>query len=152
MVKEGNCILHAYTDGGSRGNPGNAAIAFAIYDDKGNVILEKSKSIGVTTNNVAEYRAMISALEAASNYCRDEVLCFSDSEHMVKQLNGKKKVKKLKKWFDQAKEIEKRFKKVTYSHHRRTHPRIVKVDKLVNKELNKIEKFQKWTVVSAQKK
>lgn len=134
-------LLHIYTDGGSRGNPGSAAIAFAIYDDKGNLISSQTRGIGITTNNVAEYTALISALETAYNYSNGEISCFSDSRLMVNQLNGKFKIKKqhLKKLHSEAKEKEKMFKLVTYVHVGRTNPRIVHVDRLLNKKLDEDE-------------
>jgi len=138
MDKEKILSLHVYTDGGSRGNPGNGAIAFAIYDDKGKLLKEKSESIGICTNNVAEYKALIAALEEASNYCQGEIFCFSDSEFMVKQLNGKNKVRKkhIKKLYLKVKDLEKTFESVIYSHLPRENSRISKADRLVNKELN----------------
>ena len=133
--------LKIYTDGGSRGNPGNSAIAFTIYDGKGKIISEKSKNIGISTNNIAEYTALISALEEASNFSQGEIHCFSDSELLVKQLNGKYKVKKkhLKELFSKIKDKEKMYEHITYSHLPRTNPRIARADKLVNKELDKLE-------------
>lgn len=131
--------LHIYTDGGSRGNPGNAAIAFIIEDAEGNILEKHSRYIGVTTNNVAEYTALIKALEKATDYNAIEVSCFSDSEFMVDQLTGKDKVKKkhIRELYKRIKDIEKQFKKITYSHLKREDRRIKRVDRLVNEELNK---------------
>jgi len=132
--------LNIYTDGGSRGNPGNAAIAFRIYDNKGNIISEKSESIGVCTNNTAEYKAVIAALEEASKYCKGEIFCFSDSELLVRQLNGRYKVKAkhLKELFSEVKTKEKIYERVIYKHLPRTNPRIARADKLLNKKLDKL--------------
>ncbi|MBI4010526.1 MAG: ribonuclease HI family protein [Candidatus Aenigmarchaeota archaeon] len=133
--------LHIYTDGGSRGNPGNAAVAFTIYDSKGKIVSEKSESIGIRTNNFAEYTALILALKEAVKYCHGKVFCFSDSEIMVRQLNGvyKVKVKHLKELNKKVKELEKMFEQATYKHLPRTNPRISRVDKLLNKELDKLK-------------
>ena len=133
--------LDIYTDGGSRGNPGKAAISFTIYDDKGNKVSEESKFIGIATNNVAEYRALIDALKEASKYCKDKISCFSDSELLVRQLNGayKVKAKHLKELFSELKAKEKMFKHVSYFHRPRTNPKIVRVDKLLNKKLDGLE-------------
>jgi len=141
MSKEKICSLKIFTDGASRGNPGNASIAFIIEDEKGNVLEQHSETIGVTTNNVAEYTAMIKALKRATSHCRDQIHCFSDSEFMVDQLIGKDKVKKkhIKELFLKVKELEKKFKRITYSHLSRKNSKIKKVDRLANKALDKSE-------------
>ncbi len=85
------------TDGGSRGNPGPAASAFLVKDQKGIVIHEESKFLGVATNNFAEYNAVILALEFLSSYLIPNtqyvIQFFLDSELVVKQLNGLYKIK-----------------------------------------------------------
>ena len=132
--------LYIYTDGAARGNPGPAAIAFIIEDHKGVVLKKHSESIGKATNNTAEYVAIIKALEEASTYCRLNVFCFCDSKIVVSQLNGVYKIKKkhLKEKFLEARNMEKMFEKVTYSHLLRTHPKIKIADKLVNEELDRV--------------
>lgn len=82
-----------YTDGASRGNPGPAAIGAVIRDGKGVVLARISRSIGRTTNNQAEYRAIIAALEEASRLGAASVEVRSDSELAVKQINGRYRVK-----------------------------------------------------------
>ena len=133
--------LYVYIDGGSRGNPGNSAIAFMIYDEEGNVISKKSKGIGRATNNSAEYKALIFAMEEAVNYSQGEIFCFSDSKLLVNQLEGKFKVKRkhLKELFLEIKNKEKMYKRVAYSKLPRANPKIAGVDKLVNEELDKLE-------------
>jgi len=133
--------LHIYTDGAARGNPGPAAIAFIIEDHKGVVLKKYSESIGIATNNTAEYVAIIKALEEASGYCRKDVFCFCDSRLVVNQLNGVYKIKKkhLKEKFLEAKAREKMFEKVAYRHVPRTHPKIKIADELVNEELDKVK-------------
>ena len=127
-----------HTDGGSRGNPGKAAIGIVIFDDKDKIIENYKETIGVTTNNVAEYSAVIKALELAKKYTTEEINLFSDSELTVRQLNGEYKVKQehLQKLYHKAKENEKAFKKVTYEHVRREHPHQFKADALVNQALD----------------
>lgn len=89
-------IIH--TDGGSRGNPGPAAIGAVIEDDKGVVLDERAKFLGIATNNQAEYKAVIEALlcikEEAEKY-KDvkEIEFYLDSELVVKQLRGEYKMK-----------------------------------------------------------
>ncbi len=82
-----------YTDGASRGNPGPAAIGAVIRDGRGMVLARISRSIGRTTNNQAEYRAIIAALEEASRLGAQRVEVRSDSELAVKQINGRYRVK-----------------------------------------------------------
>ena len=83
----------AYTDGASRGNPGPAAAGFILNNPEGNQLQAKAFFLGKTTNNVAEYTALIKALEAARETGAKELAVFSDSELLVRQINGKYKVK-----------------------------------------------------------
>jgi ribonuclease HI len=80
-------------DGGSRGNPGPAAIAAVVTDQDGEVIEERSESIGPATNNVAEYRALLLGIERARALGADEVELVGDSELVVKQVRGDYRVK-----------------------------------------------------------
>ena len=80
-------------DGAARGNPGPAAIGVTIKDDKGNLIATISRRIGTATNNQAEYRAIIAGLEKAVKLGTRQVKVFSDSELVVRQLNGRYKIK-----------------------------------------------------------
>ncbi|MFC1961775.1 ribonuclease HI family protein [Chloroflexota bacterium] len=80
-------------DGAARGNPGPAAIGAIIRDKQGNIIAHVSKRIGMTTNNQAEYRAIIAALEKAVSLGARQATVYSDSELMVRQINGRYKVK-----------------------------------------------------------
>ena len=82
-----------YTDGGSRGNPGPAAAAYVLETDDGTVLEARGEAIGVATNNVAEYRALVAGLEKALERGLDEVEVVSDSELLVKQMNGEYRVK-----------------------------------------------------------
>lgn len=134
--------MSVYTDAGSRGNPGPAALAYSVYDHSGKLVEEGGKFIGTCTNNTAEYSAMIAALQAASKFTSGDVSCFSDSEIMVKQLNMKYKVreKHLKLLFDKVRKIEGRFGKVTYTHLRRENPKISRMDALVNKTLDEVSR------------
>jgi ribonuclease HI len=84
-------ILHV--DGGARGNPGPAAIGVVVSDPAGNVLDEQSERIGVATNNVAEYRAVLRGLERAQELGADEVEIIGDSELVARQLSGVYKVK-----------------------------------------------------------
>jgi formyltetrahydrofolate-dependent phosphoribosylglycinamide formyltransferase len=83
----------AYTDGGSRGNPGPAAAGFVLADGAGRRLEARAFHLGETTNNVAEYSALIKALECAREMGATEVTVYTDSELMVRQLKGLYKVK-----------------------------------------------------------
>ncbi|OGO41519.1 MAG: hypothetical protein A2137_01265 [Chloroflexi bacterium RBG_16_58_8] len=82
-----------FTDGASRGNPGPAAIGAVIKDEKGKLIESVSRCLGTTTNNQAEYRAVIIALEKAVSLGARHVALFSDSELIVKQIDGRYRIK-----------------------------------------------------------
>lgn len=84
--------LVAYTDGASRGNPGPAAIGVVLLKD-GRVLAERAQPIGRTTNNVAEYRAVLAALEMAATYGARELEVRMDSELVMKQLTGQYRVR-----------------------------------------------------------
>ena len=81
------------TDGLSKGNPGTAAIGATIKDERGKMLATISQRIGSTTNNVAEYTALIVALQKALKLKGTQVEIRSDSELMIKQLNGRYKIK-----------------------------------------------------------
>jgi ribonuclease HI len=82
-----------YTDGGARGNPGPAAYAYVLETDDGTVLDARGEAIGVATNNVAEYRALVEGLRAAARAGVAELEVVSDSELLVKQMRGEYKVK-----------------------------------------------------------
>ena len=81
------------TDGLSKGNPGTAAIGATIKDERGKMLATISQHIGVTTNNVAEYKALIAALRMALKLKGTQVEIRADSELMIRQLKGRYKVK-----------------------------------------------------------
>jgi ribonuclease HI len=83
-----------HVDGAARGNPGPAAIGATLKDEKGRLIAQISRRIGTTTNNQAEYRAVIAALEKAASAGVKQVELKSDSELVVRQIQGRYKVKK----------------------------------------------------------
>ena len=132
--------LMIYTDGGARGNPGPSAIAFQIFGSDGKLLASHSEFIGKTTNNVAEYKAVLNALKRAARFAGKEVLCTMDSKLVAMQLRGKYKVKNehLAELFGKVKEAEKRFRKVSYRHVRRDDIYIKAVDKMLNENLDKV--------------
>ena len=81
------------TDGGSRGNPGPAAYAYVLEAEDGTVLAAHGEAIGVATNNVAEYSALVAGLEKAIEVGVSELEVISDSELMVKQMRGEYRVK-----------------------------------------------------------
>ena len=85
--------LVVHVDGGARGNPGPAAIGIVVSDPSGEVVTTFSDTIGETTNNVAEYRALLRGLELAAAHGAAEVRVINDSELVARQLTGVYKVK-----------------------------------------------------------
>jgi len=85
--------LKIFCDGGSRGNPGPAASGTVFTDQDDQVVGEFHQYLGITTNNVAEYTAVILAINELKNYTVDEIRFFLDSELVVRQLSGRYKVK-----------------------------------------------------------
>ncbi len=85
--------LAIYTDGASRGNPGEAAIGVVLKDDQGAVLDTLSEYIGVATNNIAEYMALIRALETAPRFAPTEIAVYMDSQLVVRQIVGQYRVK-----------------------------------------------------------
>jgi ribonuclease HI len=83
----------AYVDGASRGNPGVAGIGIVLMDGSGEVVKEIGEPLGISTNNVAEYSAMVRALEEARGAGCDCIHIYTDSELMAHQINGKYAVK-----------------------------------------------------------
>src|SRR3990167_7861741 len=102
--------LIIYTDGASRGNPGQASYGFTISDELGKLIHEQGEYIGITTNNVAEYSAVLEAFKyLKKKFNRNlKIELFADSRLVVEQLSGRFKIKNpnLKIFFDQIKILE----------------------------------------------
>ena len=82
-----------WTDGGARGNPGPAAYAYVLEAEDGTVLDARGQAIGVATNNVAEYRALVEGLRRAAEAGIDELEVVSDSELLVKQMRGEYRIK-----------------------------------------------------------
>jgi ribonuclease HI len=127
-----------FSDGGARGNPGPAAVAFVILSSEGKVLTKNSRFIGVHTNNQAEYEALIAALEAAVELHAEEVTCHLDSELVTKQVNGEYRVKnsELRKLWNKVRDLNRRFKKVSFLSVRRSNVYIQEADALVNEALD----------------
>jgi ribonuclease HI len=128
-----------FSDGGARGNPGPAAIAFTIQSERGETVATVSHYVGVSTNNQAEYKALLAALETAALLKVEKVTCHLDSELVVKQLSGEYRVKnrELKQLWQAVQEFKKRFSEIRFVNVPRSHNVIQEVDKLVNLTLDK---------------
>ena len=124
------------TDGGARGNPGPAAYGYVLETDDGTVLAAHGETIGVATNNVAEYRALVAGLEKAVELGVDEVEVVSDSELLVKQMRGEYKVKNaaLRELSEEAAGVARRLRSVSYTAVRREHNELA--DSLVNEALD----------------
>ena len=133
-----NKRLMIFSDGGSRGNPGPAAIAFLILSENLQLLQASSSYIGLHTNNQAEYQALIAALESAKTLNSEEITCHLDSELVTKQLTGEYAVKnaELRHKWKKVQELKKHFKQVTFINVPRTNSQIQQVDKLVNQTLD----------------
>ena len=128
--------LTIFTDGGARGNPGPAAIGAVIYDAKGDELGNLSEYLGEATNNVAEYKAIVRALEHAASILDDskayQVTLKLDSQLAQRQLIGEYKVKDatLREYYDQVKTLENEFANIDFIHIPREENKVA--DKLVN--------------------
>jgi ribonuclease HI len=136
-IKTNEDTISIFTDGASRGNPGPAAAAFVILQDS-RILHDESLYLGIQTNNQAEYQAIIKALQKVREYTEDYVIVHSDSELVIKQLNGDYRVNKphLKTLRNEVFELSKEFADVTFLHVLRQHTWIKHVDKLCNQNLN----------------
>ncbi len=111
-------MLKIYTDGASRGNPGEAAAAAVIYDREDNLLEEHSLYLGLATNNVAEYQALLLGLKRARKLGARQVEMFADSQLVVKQMLGEYRVKHegLRPLFIQARKLAACFDKIDFNY------------------------------------
>jgi ribonuclease HI len=125
-----------WTDGGARGNPGPAAFAYVLEAEDGTVLDARGEAIGVATNNVAEYSALVAGLSRAVEAGIRELEVHSDSELMVKQMRGEYRVKNrdLQSLFLDASRAAREIGRVTYTHVRREQNELA--DRLVNEALD----------------
>jgi ribonuclease H / adenosylcobalamin/alpha-ribazole phosphatase len=124
------------TDGGARGNPGPAALAYVLEAEDGTILAAHGEAIGIATNNVAEYRALVAGLAKAVELAIDEVEVVSDSELLVKQMRGDYKVKNeaLRRLSLEAAGLARKLRRVTYSAVPRARNELA--DRLVNEALD----------------
>ena len=128
-----------FTDGGSRGNPGPAAYGYALENDDGTVLAAEGETIGVATNNVAEYRGLVAGLARAVELGVDAVEVRSDSELLVKQMRGEYRIKNaaLQELAREASRLARQVGSVEYRHVRREHNELA--DRLVNEALDRLD-------------
>ena len=127
------------TDGGARGNPGPAAYGYVLEAEDGTVLAAHGEAIGIATNNVAEYRALVEGLRRAVEAGVDELTVVSDSELIVKQMRGEYRVKNaaLRALALEAAELARQIGRVEYTAVRREHNELA--DRLVNEALDRGE-------------
>ena len=125
-----------FTDGGARGNPGPAAYGYVLESDDGHVLDARGEAIGIATNNVAEYSALVAGLLKAVELGVDELEVISDSELLVKQMRGEYKVKSLglRVLWEEASGLADRIRSIRYTAVRREHNELA--DRLVNEALD----------------
>ncbi len=125
-----------WTDGGARGNPGPAAYGYVLEADDGTVLAAHGEAIGVATNNVAEYSALIAGLEKAVELGVNELEVVSDSELLVKQMKGEYRVKNetLRDLANTATRLARQVGRVRWTAVRREHNELA--DRLVNEALD----------------
>lgn len=128
--------LTVNVDGGARGNPGPAAIAAVVRGPDGEVVAQRGETIGRATNNVAEYRALLLGIELAAAQGAEELELIGDSELIVRQVEGKYKVKNadMRELHAQVKRALAPFPKWSIRHVRREHN--ADADRLVNEALD----------------
>jgi ribonuclease HI len=126
-----------WVDGGSRGNPGPAAVGYRIEDEAGELLDEAGETIGVATNNEAEYRALIAAFDRAAELGARAVEVRSDSQLLMRQMTGRYKVKSphLRELWQAAQRAAGRFERVRYVEVRRTEN--TEADRQVNLALDR---------------
>lgn len=134
MTNTESVVVH--TDGASRGNPGPASIGVVIARPDGKVLLELGEALGTTTNNVAEYTAVIRALERAAELGAKRVRVMMDSQLVVRQLNGSYRVKhaEMIPLYRRVLELIQRFESVTFEHVPREEN--LEADRLANQALD----------------
>ncbi|MBI2068431.1 MAG: ribonuclease HI family protein [Deltaproteobacteria bacterium] len=122
--------LRLCTDGAARGNPGPAGAGAVLFDGEGRVVEELTSYLGETTNNVAEYEALLLGLRKARELKATEIEIQADSELMVRQLSGEYRVKNegLKPLFQEAVRLLREFEKYSIKH----------IDRSLNKEADRL--------------
>lgn len=132
-------MIYTNSDGGARGNPGPGAIGVVVRDE-GHILTQYAAKIGnYVTNNEAEYKALIKAMQLASEITDKEITCVLDSQLVVKQLLGEYKVRhpRMLELFLQVQKLQDKFERIKYVHVKREDPFQKIADRLLNAELDK---------------
>ena len=126
--------VHIFTDGGSRGNPGESASGYVIMTPDEAVLETGGEYLGITTNNQAEYQAVKLALQQAAKFKPKEIRFFIDSELVVKQMNGQYRIRNRDLWpiHNDIKNLMTSYGSVTFTHVRR------ELNKIADAEVNRI--------------
>jgi ribonuclease HI len=133
-------VLVAHVDGAARGNPGPAGIGIVLADSDGNVVKEIAEPLGIATNNVAEYSALIRALEEAGALGCSRISVITDSELMARQISGQYRVKTehLLPLYERAMLLLRCFQSASVTHTRRENNK--RADKLSNLGADRVTK------------
>ena len=126
-----------YTDGACRPNPGSGSIGVLLLDQDDQELESHCDNIGYSTNNRAEYHALIKGLDLAARHCRKTIYCFLDSDIVIKQLNGVWRLKddELRKLSHAVKDKERPFERVVYTHAERSSQYMKRADALSKQAL-----------------
>jgi len=129
--------LRLYIDGATGGNPTQGAICYRLLDPSGEVLLEHAELIGDATSNEAEYRALMIGLSACQKYTRARLHCYTDSELMVRQLREEYRVTdpRLQQLAERVQRLAVQFRRVRFSHVRRTDPEMARAGRLATEAL-----------------
>jgi probable phosphoglycerate mutase len=133
-------VITAHVDGGARGNPGPAGYGAVITDDQGQILAELYDGIGIATNNVAEYRGLLAALQWALEHGHTRLHVRADSLLIVEQMRGNYRVKHegLIPLHQQARSLVNRIGQVTFEHVRREQNK--EADRLSNLGMNLVDR------------
>ncbi len=136
-------MIHAWIDGGARGNPGPAGYGARIEDDSGELLAELHGGLGIATNNIAEYNGLLAALRYALAHGHTSLHVHADSELLVKQMRGEYRVKNegLRPLYGQARLMADRIGRLTFTHVRREQNR--EADRLSNLGMDEAEEMLK---------
>ncbi len=137
--------VNIYTDGASRGNPGDSAWAFLLVSEKGDIFDRVSGYIGIATNNVAEYTAIINALEYVSReYSYAHITLHSDSQVVIKQIKGEYRVNSphLKELYNKVRHTTRQL-NVEFIHVPRSNKYVSQCDRMCNEMLDSVKKMHK---------
>jgi len=127
------------TDAGARGNPGPAAIAYAIFDSSGSLVEKGARFVGEKTNNEAEYEALLWGLQKVTEMGCVAVRVVTDSELVARQINGQYRTRdeRMRRYVQEVAMRKRSFRAFEVVNARRTDERVALVDALVNEELER---------------